>query len=103
MTAAIVHIFENLVLCRLGKLFCFTLALSNISLLYKISLKSIRHVYHAFKEFCTVAISYEVFENTDDTYYRSCNNSDMYGDLENNYKSLYVFKMLRGFMKQYKI
>lgn len=70
--------FENLVLCRLGKLLCFTLALPNISLLYKVSLKSIRHMYHAFKEFCTVGISYEMFENTNATYYTFCNNSDMY-------------------------
>lgn len=62
-----------------------------MSLLYKISLKSIRHVYHAFKEFCTVGISYEVFENTDDTYYRSCNN-DMYAcDLETNLLELIWF------------
>lgn len=53
---------------------------------------------------CFQRISYEVFENTDDTYCRSCNNSDMYAyDLETNCKSLCGFKILRGFMKQYKI
>ena len=69
MTAAIGHMFENLVLCKPGKLFFFTLAVPNISLLYKISLKSIKHMYHGFREFCAVRISYGVFENIYDTYY----------------------------------
>lgn len=83
--------FRNFALYRMEKLFCFTFALPHINLLYKASLKSIRRVYHAFKEFFTVGISYEKFENTDYTYYRVCNNSYMYAsELKKNSHEFYM-------------
>lgn len=48
-------------------------------------------MYLAFKEFCTVGISYEMFENTNDTYYWFCNNSDMYAsDLKTDLYEFYI-------------